>query len=173
MVTPFETWQIDKPAVRGARGGVAAQNIEAAEIGAQIIDDGGNAIDAAVATALALAVCEPWMSGLGGGGFMVIYSAAEGRARVIDFAMKSSRHLDPSAYPLAEGTAVDLFAWPAVREDRNVHGPLSIAVPGSVAGYAHAARFGSRPFAELARPAAALAARGHRLTWWTTLNVAG
>ena len=173
MVTPFETWQIDKPAVRGARGVVAAQNIEAAEIGAQIIDDGGNAIDAAVATALALAVCEPWMSGLGGGGFMVIYSAAEGRARVIDFAMKSSRHLDPSAYPLAEGTAVDLFAWPAVREDRNVHGPVSIAVPGSVAGYAHAAaRFGSRPFAELARPAAVLAARGHRLTWWTTLNVA-
>ena len=55
MVTPFETWQIAKPAVRGARGVVAAQNIEAAEIGAQIIDDGGNAIDAAVATALALA----------------------------------------------------------------------------------------------------------------------
>ncbi|MGB1006557.1 MAG: gamma-glutamyltransferase [Thalassobaculaceae bacterium] len=173
MVTPFETWRIDKPAVRGARGVVAAQNIEAAEIGAQFIDDGGNAIDAAVATALALAVCEPWMSGLGGGGFMVIYSAAEERVRVIDFAMKSSRHLDPSAYPLAGGTGADLFGWPAVVEDRNVHGPLSIAVPGSVAGYAHAAaRFGSRPFAELARPAAALAARGHRLTWWTTLNVA-
>jgi gamma-glutamyltranspeptidase/glutathione hydrolase len=173
MSTPFETWQIAKPVVHGARGVVAAQNIEAAEVGANILHAGGNAIDAAIATAFALTVSEPWMSGLGGGGFMVVHSAREGVTRVIDFAMQSSRHLDPAAYPLAGGSGADLFGWPAVVDDRNIFGPLAIAIPGSVAGYAHAAaRFGKLPLSALIEPAAELAARGHRLTWWTTLNTA-
>jgi gamma-glutamyltranspeptidase/glutathione hydrolase len=173
MQAPFETWQIAKPAVTGKRGVVAAQNIEAAEIGANVLQDGGNAIDAGIATAFAMAVAEPWMSGLGGGGFMVVHSAREGVTRVIDFAMKSSAKLDPGAYPLAGGAGADLFGWPAVTEDRNISGPLAIAVPGSVAGYAHAAaRFGKMPLPALIQPAADLAARGHRLTWWTTLNTA-
>ena len=171
--SPFETWTLAKPALRGRKGVVVAQEIEAAAVGAAVIDDGGNAIDGAVATALALAVTEPWMSGLGGGGFMVVYSAAERRVRVVDFGMIAPRGLDPADYSLTGAVGADLFGWPAVRGDVNFHGAKSIAVPGSVAGYACAVEhFGTRRWAELLQPAIALARRGHRISWWTTINVA-
>ena len=73
MSYPYETWTVCKPKVTGSKGVVVAQEIEAASIGARIIESGGNAIDGAIATAFALSVTEPWMSGLGGGGFMMLY----------------------------------------------------------------------------------------------------
>lgn len=170
---PFETWTVGKPVERGAKGVVVSQEIEAARVGAAMIDAGGNAIDGAIATALALTVTEPWMSGLGGGGFMVVYLAAEKRVRVVDFGMIAPRGLDPSAYPLTGATGADLFGWPAVVGDVNFHGAKSIAVPGTVAGYALAAEsFGRKSWGDLVAPAVALSERGHRVTWWTTLNVA-
>ena len=170
---PLETWTLSKPPRSSARGVVATQEIEAAEVGAAMLRDGGNAIDAAIATALALTVTEPWMSGLGGGGFLVAWIAAERAVRVIDFGMKAPAGLDPDSYPLTGGVGADMFAWPAVRDDANVHGPLSIAVPGSVAGYALALEsFGTRSWRDVTAPALALAERGHRVTWWTMLSVA-
>ena len=88
---PYETWTVCKPKVTGSRGVVVAQEIEAASIGARTIESGGNAIDGAIATAFALSVTEPWMSGLGGGGFMMLYLANEKRVRVIDFGMISPK----------------------------------------------------------------------------------
>ena len=120
---------MQKPAVAGRDGLVAAQHVGAAEIGAQILEAGGNAVDAALAAALAIAVLEPWMSGLGGGGCMVI-ARPDGAAEAIDFGMVAPARLDPAAYPLVEGQDDDYFGWPAVVEQRNLHGPLSIAVPG-------------------------------------------
>ena len=170
---PLETWTVTKPARHGPRGVVAAQEIEAAEAGAAILRDGGNAIDAAVATALALAVTEPWMSGLGGIGFAIVHSAAEGGVRAVDFGPVAPAALDPADYRLTGEEGADMFGWPRVEDDANIHGARSVAVPGAVAGYALAAeRFGRKPWAELAAPAVALARRGHRATWWTTLNVA-
>ena len=122
-----------RPAVRATGGMVAAQHKGAAEVGAEILRGGGNAVDAAIATSLALAVLEPWMSGLGGGGFMVV-AKADGRPEVLDFGMVAPAALDPTAYPLSGGHDSDLFGWPGVVEDRNVMGPLSIAVPGQAAG---------------------------------------
>src|SRR5919106_4925838 len=102
------SWSTTKPVVRGSGGMVAAQHAGAAEVGAEILRGGGNAVDAAIATSLALGVLEPWMSGLGGGGFMVI-ARADGRTEVLDFAMIAPRALNPADYPLSGGQDSDLF----------------------------------------------------------------
>ncbi|HEX6959633.1 MAG TPA: gamma-glutamyltransferase, partial [Ferrovibrio sp.] len=74
-----------KQAVRSRNGVVAAQNQRAADIGASVLRDGGNAVDAAIATAFALGALEPWMSGIGGGGFMQIFDARKKTGHVVDF----------------------------------------------------------------------------------------
>ena len=93
-------------AVRARGGIVAAQHRRAAAIGAGMLRDGGNAVDAAVATSLALGVVEPWMSGLGGGGCMLV-RLADGTAHAMDCGMVAPRRLDPGCYPLAG-------AWPGL-----------------------------------------------------------
>jgi gamma-glutamyltranspeptidase/glutathione hydrolase len=64
----IETWQIRKPAVESRHGLVASQHFEASQVGARVLAEGGNAVDAAVAAGIAIGTVEPWMSGLGGGG---------------------------------------------------------------------------------------------------------
>ena len=171
--TPYETWNISKHTASGVNGIVVAQEIEAANIGKDVLLTGGNAIDAAVSTALALCVTEPWMSGLGGGGFMAIYLAKQNLVQIVDFGMISPAELQPADYSLSGEAGGDLFGWPGVENDTNLHGARSIAVPGSVAGYSLAIEnYGRKSWRELLDPIVKLAERGHRKTWWTTLNVA-
>ena len=166
-------WQVTKPAATGKRGMVASQSRDAAMAGVAILDAGGNAIDAAVGTALALATAEPWNSGLGGIGFAMVHRAGQPRAEVVDFGPRAPAKLHPDRFTLTGRTAKDLFAWPEVEGDANVHGPLSFAVPSSTAGYAHMhGRFGKLPLSELMAPAIALARRGLSQDWFTTLKVA-
>ncbi len=166
-------WQVSKPAATGRRGMVASQSRDAALAGVAILDAGGNAVDAAVATALALAAVEPWNSGLGGIGFAMVHRAGQARAEVVDFGPRAPAHLHPELFKLTGRTAQDLFAWPEVEGDANVHGPLSFAIPSAVAGYAHMhGRFGTLPLSELMAPAVALAKRGLSQDWFTTLKVA-
>lgn len=168
-----QNWQVRKPLVQSRGGIVASQNRIASTAGAQILAAGGNAVDAAVATGFSLAAVEPWNSGLGGVGFMVIYLAKEDRVHVVDFGPVSPAGLNPADYPLSGGTAGDLFTWPAVRDDRNVHGPLSIAIPGHVDGLGLALeKFGTLPFADVLQPAIALADEGIAVDWYLTLKVA-
>jgi gamma-glutamyltranspeptidase/glutathione hydrolase len=172
---PVENWTIEKTVARSARGVVAAQSARAAVVGTEILAEGGNAIDAAVATALALSITEPWMSGLGGCGYLVTYQAASGAVEVIDFSTAAPARLDPSAFPLAEDSEPDsdLFGWPRVAGDRNVQGPLSVGLPGSVAGLGLAqASCGRLPWREVVRPAAEMARDGHPVDWWSTLKIA-
>src|SRR6202789_3622005 len=97
--------QIRKPAVVSQGGIVAAQSRKAAEIGAEVLAAGGDCVDAVVATTFALGVLEPWMSGLGGGGAMVLYRARDDRYEVIDYGMRAPDSLRVEDYPLApEGT---------------------------------------------------------------------
>ena len=163
-----------KPAVQSTGGIVAAQHRRAAEAGAAILAQGGDAVDAAIATSFALGVLEPWMSGIGGGGAMVLYRAAEQRYSVIDFGMRAPASLDLEAYPLSgEGVSSDLFPWARVEDDRNVHGPLSIAVPGTVDGMrvAHE-RFARLPWNALVEPAIELAEAGLLIDWFATESIA-
>ena len=168
-----QNWIVRKPTAAGEAGLVTSQVREAAEIGSAILEAGGDAVDAAVATGFALAALEPWNSGLGGIGHMVIWRAREGRAEWIDFGPVSPSSLDPAAFPLSGGAGSDLFAWPAVVGDRNVHGALSVAVPGQVAGLGLAhERFGRLPWNDVLRPAIAIARAGLPVDWYTTLRVA-
>jgi gamma-glutamyltranspeptidase/glutathione hydrolase len=162
-----------KELVSTAGGLVAAQSIRAAAAGAEVLRAGGNAVDAAVATALALGVREPWMSGIGGGCAAVIHPH-DGEPVAVDGGMLAPRTLVPGAYPLTgRGTGPGFFAWPEVEDDRNVTGPLAVAVPGLVAalGRAHA-RFGRLPWREAVAPAIAVADAGHEVDWYTALIVA-
>ena len=166
-------WQVTKPAATGRRGMVASQSRDAALAGVAILDAGGNAIDAAVATALALAAVEPWNSGLGGIGFALVHRAGQPRAEVVDFGPRAPAKLHPDRFKLTGKIAQDLFAWPEVEGDANVHGPLSFAIPSATAGYAHMhGRMGKMPLSQLMAPAIALARRGLPQDWFTTLKIA-
>ena len=168
-----QNWRVEKPAAVSQGGIVAAQNRSAAEIGAEILGAGGSAVDAAVAAALALAAIEPWNSGLGGIGFMVVHRAGAARAEVVDFGPVAPHGLDPAAYPLTGGMRTELFTWPQVEGDRNVHGPLSFVIPSAVRGYALAVeRFGRLSWRDLVAPAAALAREGLPVDWFTTVKTA-
>lgn len=166
------TLQFKKSAASSRRGVVAAQNQKAADIGAEVLRNGGNAIDAAVATSFALGVLEPWMSGIGGIGYMQIWDAKKKKAHVINFSAVSAAKLDPADYPLAGGQDDSMFGWPTVVEDRNIYGYSSMAVPGVVDGVrlAHET-FGTRGWAELLAPAIGLAERGMEVDWFLSLQV--
>jgi gamma-glutamyltranspeptidase / glutathione hydrolase len=163
---------IRKPAVRSKGGIVAAQSRKAAEIGAQVLAAGGDCVDAMIATGFALGVLEPWMSGIGGGGAMVLYRAREDRVEVIDYGTRAPRSLRLEDYPIVKGAASDIFPWPRVRDDRNIVGPTSIAVPGVVAGHEVAyQRHAKMPWKDLLAPAIRLAGEGLSVDWWTTLHI--
>ncbi len=168
-----QNWQLSKPSAKGRRGMVVSQAKGAADAGVAVLDAGGNAIDAAVATALALATHEPWNSGLGGIGFALVHRAGQKRAEVVDFGPRAPAHTDPARYKLTGRMTTDLFAWPEVEGDINIHGPLSVAIPSSVAGYEYMHRqWGKLPLAEVIAPAVALAQRGLPQDWYTALKVA-
>ncbi|HEV7266635.1 MAG TPA: gamma-glutamyltransferase [Falsiroseomonas sp.] len=165
-------WQLTKPAARGRRGMVASQSRAAAEAGIAILEAGGNAADAAVAMAFALATVEPWNSGLGGIGFAQVAGPGM-KPRTLDFGPVSPGGLVAAAFPMTGRMKQDLFSWPEIEGDRNIHGPLSFVIPSSVAGYAalHEAH-GKLPAADVLAPAVALAKRGLAQDWFTTLKIA-
>jgi len=168
-----QNWKVTKPVARSRRGIVATQNRVAGEAGARVLASGGNAIDAAVATGFALAACEPWNSGLGGVGYMLVCPAHSDRVHVVDFSPISPRAAETSKFPLTGGTKQELFTWPAVLEDRNVQGPMSIAVPGHVDGMGLALeRFGTKSWREVLSPAIQIAEQGLAVDWFLTLKVA-
>ena len=138
---------------RGA-GIVVSDNPLATRAGTEILDRGGNAVDAAIATGFALAVVDQAASGLGGGGFMLIYEARDKRAHALDF-----RETAPEA---AHGDLYVRNGKPA--PSLSLTGALAVAVPGEVAGLLAAMkRFGSLPPAVLMTPAIRLATEGFPL----------
>ncbi len=165
--------EVRKPAVRSAGGIVVSQNRAASEVGARVLADGGNAIDAAVATSFAVGVLEPWMSGVGGVGAMLVRLAKDDTVQAIDFGARAPAALDPADYPIVEGSGSDLFGWPRVKDDRNLIGAMSVMAPTVVCGVAAAHKaHGRMPWRALVEPAAQLAADGMVVDWHTTLVTA-
>ncbi|WOJ88629.1 gamma-glutamyltransferase [Methylocapsa polymorpha] len=137
-----------------SHGMVVAQEGTAAQVGVDILRRGGNAVDAAVAVGLALAVTLPQAGNLGGGGFMLIYLGKEKKSVAIDYREAAPSDTPPDVFLNAQGEAV-------AAKSRDTG--LAVGVPGTVAGLSLALRnYGSGKFslAELAAPAVALARAG-------------
>jgi len=133
---------------------VSAHPLASAE-GAEVLARGGNAVDAAVATAFALGVVEPYSSGLGGGGFMLIYPGPGQEVAVLDYRevapLRASRDLYQKEGRVVAGLSTT--------------GHLAVAVPGTVAGLAQAlSRYGSLSLAQVLAPAIRLAEEGFEVS---------
>jgi|TARA_B110000467_G_C18319366_1_gene483929 gamma-glutamyltranspeptidase/glutathione hydrolase len=152
---PIIEYQAINHPVIDNQGMVVSQRKIASEVGAQILKEGGNAVDAAVATGLALAVVLPRAGNLGGGGFMIIHLKEEDKNIAIDYREKA-----PS------GAFRDLFLDKNGNYDKNKaqFSLLSAGVPGSVAGFHHALmNYGTLSWEEVLKPAIRLAEEGFEI----------
>jgi gamma-glutamyltranspeptidase/glutathione hydrolase len=135
-------------------GAVVSAHPLASQVGIEILKLGGNAIDAAIATQLALAVVYPIAGNLGGGGFMVA-SLSNGKLIALDYREMAPLRADRDMYLDEKGN---------VQPDKSVNGHLASGVPGTVAGLFASAKYGKLPFKRLIQPAIDLAERGFTLT---------
>lgn len=173
MNRDVEQWRVSKRAVASTAGVVAAQHVLAARAGAGVLSDGGNAVDAAVATALALGVVEPWMCGLGGSGYIVVWLAEKKQARMIDFQGMLPKAISGDDYPLDPDVPESIMGFPGVIDRQNEVGYRSISVPGAVMGLARALElYGRFGLDRVLSPAIALSERGLPCSWFTTLQAA-
>ena len=137
--------------VRSEGGMVVSAYPDASEIGAQVLRDGGNAVDAAVATGFALAVTHPTAGNIGGGGFMVI-RFPDGETTAFDFREKAPLAAHPEMFVDEEGE---------YSSQMHHYSHLAVGVPGTVAGFAAAHEsYGSAEWRELVGPAVGLARDG-------------
>lgn len=173
MNRSVEQWTVEKKAVSSKGGVVAAQHRLAARAGAGMLASGGNAVDAAVAAAFALAAVEPWMCGLGGSGYAVVWNAEDRSAHVLDFQGVLPAAMDPADYPLDPEVPQSIMGFPGVIGRHNVIGYGAMTVPGAVKGLSRAlARFGRLGLDTVLGPAIQLAERGLPCDWFTTLQIA-
>jgi gamma-glutamyltranspeptidase/glutathione hydrolase len=168
------TARTTKTVIETDKGVVAAQHRLAAQAGADVLEAGGDAVDAAIATSFAIGVLEPWMSGPAGGGALMLWRADEARAEALNFGMRAPGALDIADYPLSgKGLAGDLFPWEEVVDNRNVQGATAVAVPGVVDGMGQMhARYGRMPWADLLAPAIGFAREGLLVDWYAALVIA-
>ncbi|SIN84743.1 gamma-glutamyltransferase [Agromyces cerinus] len=141
----------------GYGGAVSSVDSEASAVGLEVLRKGGNAVDAAVATASALGVTEPYSAGIGGGGYFVYFDAASGEVTTID-----GRETAPATMPL------DAFIDPATGQPypfaAAVSSGLSVGVPGTLATWETALdRFGTESLHDMLKPSILLATRGFRV----------
>jgi len=140
--------------VVSSKGAVVSAHPLASKIGVAIMKEGGNAIDAAIATQLALAVVYPAAGNLGGGGFLVA-RLHDGQTLSLDYREMAPASAHRDMYLDSKGNVV---------EGKSLNGQLSSGVPGTVAGLVESARYGKLSFARLVQPAIELASKGFVIT---------
>lgn len=167
-------WIIGKREATAQRGMVTAMHPLAARTGANALRDGGNAVDAAVATAFSIGVVEPFMSGLGGVCCMVGFDAESGQTWTIDGSTTAPSGARADMFEILESESVaGMYGWPATRDDEHNTGYRSACVPGTPAALLMALeRFGSLPRQRVLEPAIRFAADGVDLDWYVASTTA-
>lgn len=140
------------PLDRTQNGMVVSAHPLASATGLAILQQGGNAVDAAVATTLAISVVEPFSAGIGGGGFLLFYQAQQNRVEALDFRERAPLKATPKMYLDAQGK---------VRRGASENGYESVAVPGTIAGLSEVQKkYGKLPWKTVVAPAIQLAESG-------------
>lgn len=141
----------------GTSGVVSTGKYEATKIGVDIIKQGGNAIDAAVAVGFALGICEPQSSGIGGGGFMVIRFAKTGETKFIDFREIAPKNANPDMWKVDKDGNVE--------GNEKIVGGKSVGVPGEVKGMLYALEtYGTMNRNQVMQPAIDMAENGYKVS---------
>jgi gamma-glutamyltranspeptidase / glutathione hydrolase len=161
---PIAPTQLDPPTNlgpinfdRAEQGMVTSAHPLATQTGLQILQQGGNAVDAAVATTLAISVVEPFSAGIGGGGFMLLHQAKTGEITALDFRERAPLRATRDMYRDAQGKVIPQLS---------TNGHLAVAVPGTVAGlYEAQQRYGKLPWKQVVQPAIGLAEKGFPVSW--------
>ncbi|HEY6985172.1 MAG TPA: gamma-glutamyltransferase [Rhodanobacteraceae bacterium] len=136
------------------RAAIASAHKLATDAGFEVLNDGGNAFDAAVAVAAALSVLEPQSSGIGGGGLFLLRRASDGKETMVDARETAPAAVDPKDYLDANGNP---------DRDHSTNGPLSAAIPGEPAGIVWIAQhYGKLPLSKSLAPAIRLAREGFK-----------
>lgn len=137
----------------GSGGAVSSVDPVASGVGIDVLKAGGNAADAAVATAAALGVTEPYANGIGGGGFFVYYDAKTAKVATLDGREAAPAGMHEASFLEPDGTAMDF--------DKAVNSGLSVGVPGTPATWKAALdAWGSRSYSQMLAPAQRIAERG-------------
>ena len=158
LLQPFRFVHADPIAsmAAGTGGAVASVDHRATQAGIDILNSGGNAVDAAIATAAVLGVIEPFSCGIGGGDFMVIYLKDDDRIITLDGREQAPASASVNMFQDPNSSTGDLLPWP-IRASNGV----AVGVPGAVALWADAlARYGTLSLAEVLSPAIAIADNG-------------
>src|SRR5688572_17121210 len=170
IAAPLRAQRVD---VAAERGMVASAHMLASEAGLEMLKRGGNAVDAAVATGLALTTVYPFAGNIGGGGFMVIHlvepgaSGGKGRQLVIDYRERAPAAATRDMYIGADGNVME-------GPGSSIVGWRASGVPGTVAGFALAFEkhgSGKLKWADVCEPARRLAANGHVISQGTATNL--
>ena len=147
-----------QPTATGTGGAVATVDHDASQVGMQVLREGGNATDAAIAAAAALGVTEPYSCGIGGGGFMVVYDASDGSNGSVSTI--DSREAAPGAFK--PDSFIDPDTGKPIPFNELVTSGLGVGVPGTIKGWEQALGLlpDSKPLSELLQPSIRLANRG-------------
>jgi len=166
-------WHHSKTEPAADGGMVTAEHHHAAEAGVEMLREGGNAVDAAVAAAFVMGVVEPFTSGIGGIAGLVL-RRADGSVASVEGGTRAPLGARPDMFELAgDGARAGMYLWPAVKDGANIDGATSVTVPGQAAALCLALeRYGSLPRARVMEPAIRLARGGFEIDWYVALSFA-
>ena len=171
-MTPRSIWRPDKDEVVAEHGAVATAHPIAAQVGVEVLQQGGNAVDAAIATGFCLNVVEPWNSCLAGHGQMIVHMTATGKTVALDYGHRAPRAATADMFTVVGQVETGNGIY-EVEGRANSVGHLAVGVPGVTAGMCRAHElFGSLPLEQLLEPAVHYAREGFEADSTTCLMIA-